>query len=450
MVFELAQDVVELSSAARLMVMGTGGAGVNAVNRMIATGLPCVDFIVLNTDNQVLERSAAPIKLCIGKKLTKGLGAGGDPEIGKKAAEEDKDIIAEQLDGVDMLFITAGMGGGTGTGASPVVAKLAKEMGILTVAVVTRPFNFEGKTRFEYAEKGLDELKGVVDTLIVIPNEKLLSLVEKETSFEDSFKKADEVLFQATQGISELITKPGLINLDFSDVRSVLRERGGDALMGTGIASQEDGTVEAARRAISCPLLDNVSISGAKGVLINITGGLNLSLVDASEAATLIAEQAGHDADTKFGVVIDEELQDQVKVTVIAAGFQKKQKMRRQQHSQSSISQRFNKSMDIFSAEKQEDDTYHRNYDRQKRNNETRNINENHFENIEPMQTESIPEREPTFVTASANMPAREHRNEQRIDNPENENSKSAGLLDFSPDDYEIPAFIRRKKASSE
>ncbi len=446
MVFELAQDVVELSSAARLMVMGAGGAGVNAVNRMIATGLPGVDFIVLNTDNQVLERSAAPIKLCIGKKLTKGLGAGGDPEIGKKAAEEDKDIIAEHLEGVDMLFITAGMGGGTGTGASPVIAKIAKEMGILTVAVVTKPFNFEGKTRFQYAEKGLDELKSVVDTLIVIPNERLLNLVDKDTSFEDSFRKADEVLFQATQGISELITKPGLINLDFSDVRSVLKERGGDALMGTGIASQEDGTVEAARRAISCPLLDNVSIAGAKGVLINITGGPNLSLADASDAATLIADQAGQDADTKFGVVIDEELQDQVKVTVIAAGFQKKQRMRRQ-HTQSSISQRFNQAMDIFSAEQQEDDIYDSRYNRQRRDTELRDTKRDNAENTD---VEQIPEQKPIFISASSETQTKEEQNNENRAKISDNDSKSAGLLDFSPDDYEIPAFIRRKRASSE
>ncbi|RKZ32589.1 cell division protein FtsZ [bacterium] len=442
MVFELVQDVeVELGSAARLMVMGIGGAGVNAVNRMIATGLDGVDFVVLNTDNQVLERSAAPRKLCIGKKLTKGLGAGGDPEIGRKAAEEDKDVIAECLEDVDMVFLTAGMGGGTGTGASPIIAKLAKEMQILTVAVVTRPFNFEGKTRFENAERGIEELKAVVDTLIIIPNEKLLSLVERDTTFTDAFCRADEVLFQATQGISELITKPGLINLDFSDVSSVLKERGGDALMGTGIATPEEGPVEAAQKAIACPLLDNVSITGAKGVLINITGGPSLSLTEAAEAASLIAEQAGQEADTKFGVVIDEEMNEQVKVTVIAAGFQKKAKLKKA-YTNSSISQRFAQAMDIFSTEGE--------------------IQKNTSTNRNEMESESEAEYKPAThnrenVHAPTFIPS-DKENESIIPEPNQESeaeinakeSTSSGLLDFSPDDYEVPAFIRKNKASGE
>jgi len=438
MVFEFAQEVLDLSRVARLKVVGIGGAGGNAVNRMIAAGLSDVDFIAVNTDHQVLERSAAPLKLRIGTKLTKGLGAGGFPELGKKAAEEDRDVIAEHLEDTDMLFVTAGMGGGTGTGAGPIISKLAKEMGILTVAVVTKPFNFEGKTRYLNAEQGIDELKGIVDTLIIIPNEKLLTLVERDTTFADAFAKADEVLFQATQGISELITKPGLINLDFADVRSVLEGMGGDALMGTGVASGEGRAIEAARRAISSPLMDNISITGAKGVLINITGDPTLALAEAAEAANLISEQAGTDANIIFGVVLDEALQDEVRITVIAAGFQKKSKLQKQ-HVQSSIQQRYAQSMDMFDGSK------------------TQPVHERPYEisSPEPVRQEqpigniqSGQQHAPTFI------PATEQQSRQQSPIPETQEElvpvgepASPGLMDFSPDDYEVPAFMRKKQA---
>ncbi len=438
MVFEFAQEVLDLSRAARLKVVGIGGAGGNAVNRMIAAGLSDVDFIAVNTDHQVLERSTAPLKLRIGTKLTKGLGAGGFPELGKKAAEEDRDVIAEHLEDTDMLFVTAGMGGGTGTGAGPIISKLAKEMGILTVAVVTKPFNFEGKTRFLNAEQGIDELKGIVDTLIIIPNEKLLTLVERDTTFADAFAKADEVLFQATQGISELITKPGLINLDFADVRSVLEGMGGDALMGTGVASGEGRAIEAARRAISSPLMDNISITGAKGVLINITGDPTLALAEAAEAANLISEQAGTDANIIFGVVVDEALQDEVRITVIAAGFQKKSKLQKQ-HVQSSIQQRYAQSMDMFDGSKAQPAA--------ERPYEIRSPEpvrpEQPMGNFQPGQQHA-----PTFIPSAE----QQYRQQSPMPEPQEElvpvgEPASPGLMDFSPDDYEVPAFMRKKQA---
>ena len=447
MVFELAEDVVEeFAAPARLMVIGVGGAGVNAVNRMIAAGLSGVDFVAVNTDQQVLARSAAPVKICIGTKLTRGLGAGGDPEVGQKAAEEDRDRIAEQLEGVDMLFITAGMGGGTGTGASPVIAKIAKEKDILTVAVVTKPFNFEGKRRLENAERGIEALKSIVDTLIVIPNEKLLSIVERETTFIEAFQKADEILLNATQGISELITKPGYINLDFSDVRSVLKESGGDAIMGTGVATLEEGPVEAAHRAITCPLLDDIQITGAKGVLINITGGPNLSMPEAAEAANLIAERAGSEADIKFGVIIDEEMTDQVKVTVIAAGFQRRQKQVRV--SPRSLTERITQNQgDIFSSgyrerEPQYQETY-----------VPRRVAERSYREPEPAPARD--EFSPTFIHAPEQIVEQTQREvpESRTapqDAPSAPQESSAGLLDFGPNDYDVPAFMRRKKASNE
>ncbi|MCD6531229.1 cell division protein FtsZ [bacterium] len=447
MVFELAQDVEEqLASPARLMVIGVGGAGVNAVNRMIAAGLGEVDFVVVNTDNQVLARSAAPVKICIGKQLTRGLGAGGDPEIGQKAAEEDRDIIAEHLEGVDMLFITAGMGGGTGTGASPIIAKIAKEMDILTVAVVTKPFNFEGRKRLENAERGIENLKSIVDTLIVIPNEKLLSIVERQTTFIEAFQKADEVLLNATQGISELITKPGYINLDFSDVRSILKDRGGDAIMGTGIATLEEGPVEAANRAITCPLLDDIQITGAKGVLINVTGGPNLSLPDAADAANLISDRAGPDADIKFGVIIDEEMTDRVKVTVIAAGFQRKQRQVRA--TPRSIAERIAqpRQEDIFSSGYSESEPVRRQEVYARRYAEP--AERRHRESYDaPRENYS-----PTFISPGEPVETQPQSAPVNEAPPEPESApqeSSAGLLDFSPDDYDVPAFMRKRKASN-
>jgi cell division protein FtsZ len=307
-------------SHANMKVVGVGGAGGNAINRMIEAGLGGVDFIALNTDAQDLKTSKASRQVQIGSRLTKGLGAGADPEIGRKAVEEDRELVAEALVGADMVFVTCGMGGGTGTGASPIVAEIAKNQGALTIGVVTKPFEFEGRKRMSRALMGMDELKEKVDTLIVIPNQKLLALASKETLLTDAFKMADEVLLQATKGISELITIPGLINLDFADVKTVMAEMG-DALFGIGYGTGENRAKEAATQAISCPLLDNVSIFGARGVLVNITGGMGMTLLEANEAASLITEASGEDANIIFGAVIDENLEDELRVTVIATGF---------------------------------------------------------------------------------------------------------------------------------
>lgn len=305
---------------ARMKVAGVGGAGGNAVNRMIDAGLSGVDFISINTDLQDLENCKATHRVQIGNHLTKGLGAGANPEIGRKAIEEDRDIVAESLLGADMVFVTAGMGGGTGTGGCPVVAEIAKDQGALTIGIVTKPFDFEGKKRMSRALMGIEDLKDKVDTLIIIPNQKLLNIATPDTKLTEAFKMADEVLLQATKGISDLISVPGLINLDFADVKTVMSEMG-DALMGIGYGIGENRAREAATQAISSPLLDNVSITGARAVLINITGNSNMSLLEINEAASLITEAAGSDANIIFGAVIDETLQDEIRVTVIATGF---------------------------------------------------------------------------------------------------------------------------------
>lgn len=305
---------------AKIKVVGVGGGGGNAVNRMIQAGIGGVEFIVANTDVQAMRNSLASIKLQIGGKLTKGLGAGANPEIGKQAALEDTDRILEALSGADMIFITTGMGGGTGTGAAPIIASLAAELGALTVAVVTKPFNFEGKRRRVQAEHGIRALRETVDTLITIPNERLLNFVERATSLGDSFKIADDILRQAVQGISDLITIPGEINLDFADVRTIMHGMG-MALMGTGVSSGEHRAVEAAQRAISSPLLEEASIEGAKGVLINVTGGPDMTLFEVHEAASIIQEAADEEANIIFGTVIDPRMHDEIKVTVIATGF---------------------------------------------------------------------------------------------------------------------------------
>lgn len=314
--FELDAEVEQF---ANIKVVGVGGGGSNAVNRMIAAGLQGVEFLAVNTDAQALMLSNAPAKIQIGEKLTRGLGAGANPDIGKRAAEESRDVIAKHLEGADMVFITAGMGGGTGTGAAPVVAEIAKEVGALTVGVVTKPFSFEGKRRMVQAQMGVDELRGKVDTLIVIPNDRLLQVVEKRTSIMEAFRIADDVLRQGVQGISDLITVPGLINLDFADVRAIMTQAG-SALMGIGIASGEDRAVTAAKQAISSPLLE-ASIEGARGVLLNITGSSNLGIFEVNEAAEIITQAADPEANIIFGAVIDDTLDDQIRVTVIATGF---------------------------------------------------------------------------------------------------------------------------------
>ncbi len=306
---------------ASIKVIGVGGGGNNAVNRMIDAGLKGVEFISVNTDKQALFTSKAEHKLQVGEKLTKGLGAGANPEIGKKAAEESREDIAQLLQGADMVFITAGMGGGTGTGAAPIVAEIAKELGILTVGVVTKPFTFEGKKRMIYAEQGIEELKSRVDTLVTIPNDRLLHVIEKKTTMLEAFRIADDVLKQGVQGISDLIAVPGLVNLDFADVKTIMLEQG-LAHMGIGKASGENRAAEAAKQAIQSPLLET-SILGAKGVLLNITGGTNLGLFEVNEAAELVVEAADQDANIIFGSVINEELKDEIRITVIATGFEK-------------------------------------------------------------------------------------------------------------------------------
>jgi cell division protein FtsZ len=305
---------------AKIKVIGVGGGGGNAVNRMIQAGIKGIEFLVANTDVQAMRASLAPTKLQIGGKLTKGLGAGANPEVGKQAALEDTDRILEALHGADMIFITTGMGGGTGTGAAPIIASLAAELGALTVAVVTKPFGFEGKRRRVQAEQGIRALRDTVDTLITIPNERLLNFVERGTSLGDAFKMADDILRQAVQGISDLITVPGEINLDFADVKTIMHGMG-MALMGTGVSSGEHRAVEAAQRAISSPLLEEASIEGAKGVLINVTGGPDMTLFEVHEAASIIQEAADEEANIIFGTVIDPRMKDEVKVTVIATGF---------------------------------------------------------------------------------------------------------------------------------
>ncbi len=305
---------------AKIKVIGVGGSGCNAVNTMIRMGLSGVEFITANTDKQALDASLAPIKMPIGQELTKGLGAGANPEVGRKAALEDYARISELLAGADMVFITAGMGGGTGTGAAPVFAKIAKEIGALTVGVVTKPFSFEGRKRMKHAEQGMSNLRENVDSLITIPNQRLLTIAGNNLSMIDAFKKADEVLLNAVQGISDLIIHTGLVNCDFADVRTIMQNKG-LALMGIGQAEGENRALEAASNAISSPLLEDVSIHGATGIIINITGGSNLKIHEVNEATTLIMEAAHEDAEIIFGTVIDDAMKDSLKVTVIATGL---------------------------------------------------------------------------------------------------------------------------------
>lgn len=312
-----------IDQLAVIKVIGVGGGGNNAVNRMIEHGVKGVEFIAVNTDAQALNLSKAEVKLQIGAKLTRGLGAGANPEVGKKAAEESKEQIEEALRGADMVFVTAGMGGGTGTGAAPVIAQIAREIGALTVGVVTRPFTFEGRKRSTQAIGGIGSMKEAVDTLIVIPNDRLLEIVDKNTPMLEAFREADNVLRQGVQGISDLIAVPGLINLDFADVKTIMSNKG-SALMGIGISSGENRAAEAAKKAISSPLLET-SIDGAKGVLMNITGGSNLSLFEVQEAADIVASASDEDVNMIFGSVINDNLKDEIIVTVIATGFNEDQ-----------------------------------------------------------------------------------------------------------------------------
>jgi len=311
---------IDSTNSAKLKVIGCGGAGGNAVNRMIGAGLRGVEFIAANTDVQALNQSLAPHRIQLGANATRGLGSGGDPSVGRRAAEEDEQAVADSITDSDMVFITAGMGGGTGTGSAPVVARHARASGALTVAVVTKPFAFEGRRRMRQAEEGLAELRAEVDTLIVIPNERLLAVVDKGTSLSDAFSVCDEVLLKATKGISDLVTVPGLVNLDFADVKAVMSNRG-NALMGTGRASGANRALEAAQSAVASPLLEDVSIAGAEGVLVNITGGRDLTLHEVNEAANVVVGAAGDEANVIFGSVIDPNMDGELMITVIATGF---------------------------------------------------------------------------------------------------------------------------------
>ena len=321
MEYEDSNNITMMDGTATIKVIGVGGAGNNAVDRMIEAGIKGVDFIAVNTDKQQLKKSKAPTKIQIGEKITRGLGAGANPDIGAQSAEESKAEIAEVLRGADMVFVTSGMGGGTGTGAAPIVASTAKEMGILTIAVVTKPFTFEGKKRLSQAERGIDALKGRVDTLVVIPNDKLLQIIDRKTSIIEAFKMADDILRQGVQGISDLIAIPGLVNLDFADVKTIMINQG-MAHMGVGRASGENRAEDAAKEAIQSPLLET-SIEGAKGVIINITGGDDLGLHEVNTAAELVQRSVDPEANIIFGTVTDKTMQDEIQITVIATGFDK-------------------------------------------------------------------------------------------------------------------------------
>ncbi|MCK5832550.1 cell division protein FtsZ [bacterium] len=420
MVFELEKNE-EIAGPAKIKVVGIGGAGGNAVERMIAAGLRGVEFIYVNTDQQALTRSSATQKISIGTRITKGLGAGGNPEVGRKAAEEDRDQLLSVLTGSDMVFITAGMGGGTGTGAASVVAEIcSKEIGALTVAVLTKPFDFEGRKRAQNAENGIDSLKDSVDTLIVIPNQRLLSVVEKNTPIIEAFAIADEILHHATRGISDLITISGMVNLDFADVRSVLSGMGGDALMGTGIAEGDNRALEAAKGAISSSLLEDMSIEGAKGVLINITGSPGMSLMEINEASTLISEAAGSEANIIFGTVVDPELKEEMRVTVIAAGFNRSNK-----RSRAFDGSRSSKPAgDIFST------------------------------NVPSIDKENtVPKVAPTYMPPKFDDIELKSKTKEAKNETENEAEMAAVIIEerpkissFAPDDYEIPAFMRKRK----
>lgn len=380
----------ELETTARIRVVGVGGGGSNAVNRMIAEGVGGVEFVAINTDNQALLLSNAPVRVRIGDKLTRGLGAGGNPEQGEKAANESVDELYEVLKNSDMVFITAGMGGGTGTGAAPIVAKVAQEQGALTIGVVTRPFLFEGSKRATMAEQGIERLKEHVDTLIVIPNDRLLEITDKRMSLHESFRLADDVLRQGIQGISELITVPGLINLDFADVQTIM-SHGGAALMAVGRGEGDDRARTAAEQAISSRLLD-VTIDGAQGILFNITGGPNLSLYEVNIAASIIRETAHPDANMIFGAVIDENMGDEVRITVIATGFERTQTRRQMMQRMESALSRESIGHDVPSG---------------------RDV-QNSPRRVEPARLEAPPEVEPVQPR-------------------------------FSPNNLDIPAFLRRR-----
>ncbi len=412
--FNFAEDFV---GYANIKVIGVGGAGGNAINRMIASRLQGVEFISINTDAQVLDQNKAEKKIQIGREVTNGLGAGANPEIGRLAMEESREDVKSAIGHPHLVFITAGMGGGTGTGAAPVVAEIAKSAGALTIAIVTKPFRFEGKKRSDRADKGLAELKARVDTLITIPNERLLEIVDKNTKLTDAFATADDVLHQATKGISDLITIPGLINCDFADVRTVMAEMG-DALMGTGHGTGAEKASNAARQAISSPLLENVSIDGARGVLINVTGGEDMTLFDVNAATSAIYEAAGADANIIFGAVIDPTLQDEMRVTVIATGFGTEPSLARvEQPKQESKKPVAPAAMSLFPEES-------------------------------PAHAIAIePEPQPVLIEAEAAFSNAAYASSETSGFPSNGNGnghRRFRVPSFSNDDLTIPAYIRR------
>ena len=430
--FELVEN---LAPNAKIKVVGIGGGGGNAINTMMELDLDGVDFIAANTDLQALKVNAAATKIQLGRELTKGLGAGANPDVGKNAALEDQRAVAESIGGADMVFVTAGMGGGTGTGGAPVIARIAKEMGALVVGVVTRPFTFEGRHRQLQADRGIQELREAVDTLITIPNEKLLGLVGSDVTVVDAFKRADQVLYEAVKGISDLITVHGLINLDFADVRTVMNEMG-MALMGAGVGAGEGRAIDAATKAISSPLLEDVSIKGATGILINITGGPDMTLHEISEASKIIQGEAHEDANILFGAVIDEAMQGSIRVTVIATGFNKP--LQRVARPAASVQKGFIKPTTLQSAP----------------SHQTRSSSWTTQQNQASYVAQSSLSNRPTTFPAGAmrNSPneqlmvatelpvaKRPHISESKDDGVE------PGLLEFREDEYDIPTFLRKQ-----
>ena len=395
---------------AKIIVIGVGGGGGNALNRMVESGMTAVDFIAVNTDAQDLENNNSQTKLQIGKELTKGLGAGANSEIGQQAVDENKEVISNTIQNSDMVFITAGMGGGTGTGAAPAIAKIAKEMGALTVGIVTKPFAFEGPKRHKRALIGIEEMKKNCDTLLAIPNETLLEITDENTTVTESFKLADSVLHQATKGISDLINIPGLINLDFADVKTVM-ENMGDAIMGTGIAHGEERAILAAQQAINSPLLQDASITGSQGLLVNITGPENMTIHELNDASSIIYEEAGDDANVILGCVLDKDLSDEVRVTVIATGLDGDKK--REYHSIPNISQ---SSFKIESNENKDNNEY-------VKNDNTADHNEN-YNNID----NSLNKQDPSL-----------------FDENKESNKNDEKVITFG-DDLEVPAFIRNRQ----
>lgn len=476
--FEIADNKEDMTGA-RIKVIGVGGGGCNAVNTMIRSGLQGVEFIVANTDSQALAANLAPTKIQLGSDLTKGLGAGANPEVGRKAALDDYERLSEIVEGADMIFVTAGMGGGTGTGAAPVIAKLAKEMGALTVGVVTKPFIFEGKKRMKQANVGIEALEESVDSLITIPNQRLLQLAGESLSLVDTFKKADDVLLHAVQGISDLINNTGFINADFADVSTVMSNKG-LALMGTGIAEGADRAVKAANSAISSPLLEDITIDGATGIIVNITGNETLSMHEANEAMTLIMEAADEDAEIIFGTVIDEQMGDEVKITVIATGLGGQEKVLTRSQSPSAI---HGSSKDVYESNLAETSTMLRTQsegvsvstssdlnkfldsDSQKEGEQiSENIHrsERRFDEYEKKAGESPRSKLAQNIKDAASQyeslkiqtaDEDERKDEKRLDQPTSKAKSIAeklGFMNFDDDEFDTPSFMRKDSSDHE